>query len=106
MLQLHVDNWLMAPLCDAARQCRGRMAKLCVPVPGRAVRRVTAPGPGCARRRPADGATGSLGVNNCIYRLRQKLEPDPTCPNVLRTLRAEGYVLVPGQPTSALALLL
>jgi two-component system phosphate regulon response regulator OmpR len=34
-------------------------------------------------------------VDNRIARLRKKIEPDPAHPRVLRTVRGEGYMLVP-----------
>jgi two-component system, OmpR family, response regulator len=30
-----------------------------------------------------------------ILRLRQKIEPDPAAPAILRTVRGEGYAFVP-----------
>ncbi len=43
------------------------------------------------------GGSGGRGVDARIRRLRQKLEPDPSRPRVLRTLRGEGYVLATGE---------
>jgi DNA-binding response OmpR family regulator len=34
-------------------------------------------------------------VDNCIVRLRQKIEHDPDCPTLIRTVRGVGYKFVP-----------
>ena len=42
------------------------------------------------------GGSGGRGVDAHVHRLRAKIEDDPARPGVLRTLRGDGYVLVPG----------
>lgn len=44
----------------------------------------------------AVGGAGSRAIDAHVYRLRQKLEPDPAQPQVLRTVRGAGYLLTPG----------
>jgi hypothetical protein len=48
------------------------------------------------------GGSGGRAVDTRIHRLREKLEPDPANPRVLRTVRGEGYLLVPGPGEDAL----
>ena len=47
-----------------------------------------------AHHRPLEPADRSIDIR--ITRLRRKLEPDPTQPTVLRTVRGEGYLFDPG----------
>lgn len=42
-------------------------------------------------------------VDNCIARLRQKIESNPDCPVFLRTVRGVGYKFVPGKTAHLLA---
>ena len=46
-----------------------------------------------AHHRPLEPADRSIDIR--ITRLRRKLEPDPTRPAVIRTLRGEGYLFDP-----------
>ena len=48
------------------------------------------------------GGSGGRAVDTRIHRLREKLEPDPANPRVLRTVRGEGYLLVPGPGKDAI----
>lgn len=47
-----------------------------------------------AHHRPLEPADRSVDIR--ITRLRKKLEPDPSQPTVLRTMRGEGYLFDPG----------
>lgn len=40
-------------------------------------------------------------VDNCIAKLRQKIESNPDCPVYLRTVHGVGYKFVPEQASSA-----
>jgi DNA-binding response OmpR family regulator len=42
-------------------------------------------------------------VDNCIAKLRQKIESNPGCPVFLRTVRGVGYKFVPGKNVPLLA---
>ena len=47
-----------------------------------------------AHHRPLEPSDRSVDIR--ITRLRRKLEPDPSQPTVLRTMRGEGYLFDPG----------
>lgn len=49
-----------------------------------------------AHSRPL--SPGDRSVDIRITRLRQRIEPDPAAPGVIRTVRGEGYVYGPGPP--------
>lgn len=38
--------------------------------------------------------TNTRALDNCIVKLRKKLEPDPTNPTIIRTVHGEGYKLL------------
>src|SRR5579862_7695127 len=42
-------------------------------------------------------------VDNCIARLRQKIENDPDCPVLIRTIHGVGYKFVPQEITPVVA---
>jgi DNA-binding response OmpR family regulator len=42
-------------------------------------------------------------VDNCIARLRQKIENDPDCPVLIRTVHGVGYKFVPQEITRPLS---
>ena len=42
-------------------------------------------------------------VDNCIARLRQKIEKDPDCPVLIRTIHGVGYKFVPQEITPVVA---
>lgn len=47
------------------------------------------------------GGTNRRALDVAIFRLRQKLEPDPSSPTHLQTVHGEGYRLVPAEPREA-----
>ncbi len=43
-------------------------------------------------------------VDNCIAKLRRKIESDPDCPAFLQTVHGVGYKFVPNERTTTLSL--
>jgi DNA-binding response OmpR family regulator len=48
-----------------------------------------------AHGRPLRSSDRSVDIR--IARLRQRLEPDPSSPAAIRTIRGQGYLYEPGQ---------
>jgi two-component system, OmpR family, alkaline phosphatase synthesis response regulator PhoP len=49
---------------------------------------------------PRNKRSSPRGVDNCIAKLRQKIEPDPKCPVYLWTVQGVGYKFVPQEKNS------